>query len=295
MKRILFILTCAAAICAHAVCAGAELPDGDSLMHFKYKGSDREYRLVIPDNLNEARPLVMMMHGYKGKADPDRFGMRQAALRHGFAICFPQGAEDTTGRPGWNVGYPAQKGMKTDDVAFICSLARHIVSEYKLNPDNVFCSGHSNGGEMCYLMADRVPDEFAAFASISGLTLEWMLNSFESREQVPFLEFHGTADKTSMWKGDPDNTGGWGEYISVPLAVGYRAAINRCTHELTEVRPAEENGVQVIVHKYTGGAGGNDVWLYEVIGGTHSLSTSGLDIGEEIMNFFSLYLNGTKQ
>ena len=119
MKRILFILTCAAAICAHAVCAGAELPDGDSLMHFKYKGSDREYRLVIPDNLNEARPLVMMMHGYKGKADPDRFGMRQAALRHGFAICFPQGAEDTTGRPGWNVGYPAQKGMKTDDVASV--------------------------------------------------------------------------------------------------------------------------------------------------------------------------------
>ena len=291
MKRLLFTLACATAIfTSHPAFAGSGLPDTDSLMHFTFEGTDREYRLAIPDSLDESRPLVIMMHGYGGNADPDRFGMKQAALKHGFAICFPQGERDTTGKTGWNIGYPAQKGMKTDDVEFISSLAEHIVSEYNLNPDNVFCAGYSNGGDLCYLIADRKPDEFAALASISGLTMKWVLNSYESTKQIPFIEFHGTADKTSRWGGDPDNTGGWGEYISVPLAVGYRAAVNRCTHEVTETRPAEENGVQVIVHKYTGGQEGNDVWLYEVIGGTHSLYTSGLELGEEIMNFFNRYL-----
>ena len=214
MKRLLFTLACATAIfTSHPAFAGSGLPDTDSLMHFRFDGTDREYRLAIPDSLDESRPLVIMMHGYGGKADPDRFGMKQAALKHGFAICFPQGERDTTGKTGWNIGYPAQKGMKTDDVEFISSLAEHIVSEYNLNPDNVFCSGYSNGGDLCYLIADRKPDEFAALASISGLTMKWVLNSYESTKQIPFIEFHGTADKTSRWGGDPDNTGGWGEYI----------------------------------------------------------------------------------
>lgn len=214
--------------------AGEKMPDGDSLFTFGYKGTERQYRLVVPDSLAAGSPLVIMLHGYGGKADPDRFMMRRAAYRYGFAACFPQGEKDGRGKSCWNVGYPFQQGLRTDDVGFLCALARHIAGTYGLDTRNIFCAGHSNGGEMCYLLAYLRPDVFSAVAPLAGLTLEWMYKSLEAKEPVPLLEIHGTADRTSLWEGDPENEGGWGEYISVPLAAGYWAAVNRCTHEQTD-------------------------------------------------------------
>lgn len=268
--------------------AGEKMPDGDSLFTFGYKGTERQYRLVVPDSLAAGSPLVIMLHGYGGKADPDRFMMRRAAYRYGFAACFPQGEKDGRGKSCWNVGYPFQQGLRTDDVGFLCALARHIAGTYGLDTRNIFCAGHSNGGEMCYLLAYLRPDVFSAVAPLAGLTLEWMYKSLEAKEPVPLLEIHGTADRTSLWEGDPENEGGWGEYISVPLAAGYWAAVNRCTHEQTDTL---HNGArQVIAHKFKGGHNGNEVWLYEMTGGAHSWTEDEIDTGATLWSFFSLYV-----
>ena len=265
--------------------------DGDSLFVFRHGGMERCYRLYVPDGLAAGRPLVVMLHGYGGHASPEAFGIIDAARRYGFAACFPQGAEDARGNACWNVGYPFQEGLRTDDVDFICSLARHLVREYGLDARNVFCTGHSNGGEMCYLMAYRRPDVFAAVAPIAGLTLEWMYRELEAVRPVPLMELHGTADRTSLWEGDPRNEGGWGAYIAVPLAVGYWAAVNSCTYEEREELPAGSSGLRVTAHRYRGGTDGREVWLYEIEGGTHSWSGDVMDTGAEIWRFFSMYLS----
>ena len=141
---------------------------------------------------------------------------------------------------------------------------------------------------MCYLLAYLRPDVFSAVAPLAGLTLEWMYKSLEAKEPVPLLEIHGTADRTSLWEGDPENEGGWGEYISVPLAAGYWAAVNRCTHEQTDTL---HNGArQVIAHKFKGGHNGNEVWLYEMTGGAHSWTEDEIDTGATLWSFFSLYV-----
>ena len=118
----------------------------DSLLVFRHGGMERSYRLYVPDSLAAGRPLVIMLHGYGGHASPEAFGILAAARRYGFAACFPQGAEDARGKSCWNVGYPFQEGLQTDDVDFICSLAAYLVGEYGLDARNVFCTGHSNGG-----------------------------------------------------------------------------------------------------------------------------------------------------
>ena len=56
----------------------------------------------------------------------------------------------------WNVGYPFQAGLKTDDVDFLCKLARYLQKEYNLSRHNTFLTGMPNGGEMCYLMAEKI-------------------------------------------------------------------------------------------------------------------------------------------
>ena len=287
LKMLLAAVLLPAVFCARLP-AGNPGTDGDSLFRFVYKGNERFYRIVVPDSLAEGVPLVMMLHGYGGKADPSRFGIGDAASRFGFVACFPQGAEDARGKTCWNVGYPFQEGLETDDVGFICALAGHIADLYGLDRRNVFCTGHSNGGEMCYLLAYLRPDVFSAVAPLAGLTLKWMYDELEAGKPVPLMEIHGTADSTSVWDGDPANRGGWGEYISVPLAVGYWAAANRCTHEQTDTLSGGRR--PVIAHRFKGGRDGNEVRLYEIVGGAHSWTEDDLDTGAVLWDFFSRYV-----
>lgn len=261
---------------------------------FRHKGMDRTYWLYLPENLPDEAPLVMVLHGYGGSAEGYRPEMMEVAKENGFAVCYPQGAQDKKGKNCWNVGYPFQEGLKTDDVDFICSLARNLQKTYGLSSRNTFLTGMSNGGEMCYLMAYLRPDAFAAFAPIAGLSMEWSYKKYDAIKPVPLMEVHGTEDKTSLWCGDPFNEGGWGEYLAVPQAVAYWAAEARCTHEETTELPLIRN--KVILHKYKGGEpawkGGPaiEVRLYEVVGGKHTWALNDMDTCQEIWDFFKIYL-----
>ena len=260
----------------------------------KHGGMEREYWLYLPSDMKPDAPLVILLHGYKAKAEGYRPEMMSVAEENGFALCYPQGALDGRGKSCWNVGYPFQEGLKTDDVDFLCSLARHLQKKHGLSRENTFLTGMSNGGEMCYLMAYLKPDVFAAFAPIAGLSMEWSYRKHDARKAVPLMEVHGTEDKTSLWEGDPFDEGGWGAYLAVPQAVAYWAAQARCTYEETVELPLVRN--KVVLHRYMGGKpaweGGPaiEVRLYEVIGGKHTWALNDMDTCQEIWNFFSIYL-----
>lgn len=279
------------------------LPEGATRHIFRHKGMEREYILYRPAGLKENAPLVLVLHGYGGRAMKSGAGMNRIADREGFAVCYPQGAVDGRGKTCWNVGYPFQKGLKTDDVDFLMKLATRLCRDNGFDRRNIFLTGMSNGGEMCYLMAYTHPEFFNAIAPIAGLTMEWMRKELKAKGPVPIMEVHGTQDHTSEWKGDPDNAGGWGAYISVPLAIGRWADEARCTHvESTELvqEPAvvqsDRKPNKVILHRYLGGVPAYDggpeieVRLYEVQDGGHSWSDRDMDTYQEIWNFFSKYL-----
>ena len=262
---------------------------------FKHQGLQREYYLYRPAGLKDGAPLVVCLHGYTGSAIRGKAELMDVADRHGFAVCYPQGEKDPKGKTGWNVGYPPQEGMKTDDVDFVAKLVRHLQKEYGFSRENTFLTGMSNGGEMCYLFAQKKPGTFKAIASIAGLTLTNML-PLRYRRPIPFMEVHGTEDRTSEWTGDPENKGGWGAYLAVPVSISYIVAANGCISETTTRLPLREGRNQVILHHFKGGRpafkGGPaaDVLLYEVIGGNHSWSDKDMDTCEAIWEFFSMYL-----
>lgn len=252
-------------------------------------GMERTYTLYLPENLPADAPLVLVLHGYGQTVKPEKYNMMPTADRYGFAVCYPQGEKDGKGKPSWNVGYACQQGYKVDDVKFLCTLAKHLQKKYKLSKPHTFCTGMSNGGEMCYLLAYERPDVFAAVASISGLTMEWMYKTCQTKRPIPLMEVHGTEDRVSEWNGDLENKGGWGAYVSVPLAVGVWVAHNRCTTYACDTLPIKNttNGHRVIAHRYSQGKNGTQVWLYQVMNGKHSWGTDDLDTAEEIWKFFS--------
>ena len=258
----------------------------------KIGGNIRHFKMFLPDGLPEDAPLVFVLHGYGGNGDINTW-MNNAAERHKFALCVPLGLKDPTKHRCWNVGYPFQEGWKVNDVEVMCKMARFVQKKYHLSKKNTFLTGMSNGGEMCYLLAYSKQNTFKALGSLAGLTLVWMYETLEAPKAIPFLEIHGTEDRTSEWWGDLTNKGGWGAYLSVPLAINYLVAKNRCSQIETDTIPGKsfaKNGHRVIHHRYSNPKTHNDVWLYEVVGATHCWCTEDLDTGEEIWKFFSRYL-----
>ena len=240
----------------------------------------------------DGMPLVVVLHGYGGKALGDGLRFIELADLHGFAVCWPQGAEDGTGHSCWNVGYPFQAGYRIDDTAYLRRLVRHLQKNFGVSRRNVFLTGMSNGGEMCYKMAAEHPETFSAIASIAGLTLTSM--STDYRRPIPFMEVHGTDDSVSAWSGDPENRGGWGAYLSVPAALSHIISANRCVGETISEIPSEHK--RVILHHFTEGIpsrkGGpsSEVLLYEVRGGDHSWSERYIPTCDLVWEFFSRYV-----
>lgn len=258
-------------------------------------GVERTYKLYLPAGIKPDAPLVFVLHGYGGNFHLDHVGMNQAADRHGFAVCYPQGAEDGRGKTCWNVGYPFQADMQIDDISFLCKLAAKLQEEHRLSRRATYCTGMSNGGEMCYLLAYSRQDTFAAVAPIAGLTMAWMPEAYPHTRPIPLFEVHGTEDRISEWGGDMENKGGWGAYLPVPDAVGYWVKRNGCEVGHTEELPLKTaDSHRVIAHRYLDAKNGNDVWLYEIIGGGHTWGENDLDIAEEIWRFFSRQKNYNK-
>lgn len=85
------LLLFAASIC-RAQSVAPETPD----YILRSGGMERTYKLHLPAGLPENAPLVVVLHGYGGNNNPDRFAMNATADRHGFRRLLPAGRERRT-------------------------------------------------------------------------------------------------------------------------------------------------------------------------------------------------------
>lgn len=165
----------------------------------KNQGLEREYYLYRPEGLKAGAPLVIVLHGYGGSALKGKKAMMDVADKNGFAVCYPQGIKDPKGKPGWNVRYPSQEGMKTDDVKFLIALSKELQKRFDLSPKNTFLTGMSNGGDIIYLIAMRAPKAFKPWPrSPDCSSTGWRRNIPTS---IRFLSWRFTAHRTTLPNG----------------------------------------------------------------------------------------------
>ena len=263
---------------------------------FAYGDTVRTYAMYLPKDLKPGAPLVIYTHGY-GSKTRWRTGLNGTAEREGFAVCYPDGAPDSRGKDGWKVGYPPQESMTIDKVLaeFFTKLKEEVCSRFNLSRENSFMAGMSNGGDLCYQLAFTAPGLFRAYASVAGLLFECTYLNNPLPQPVPFMEIHGDADKTSMWEGDHENTGGWGRYIPVPLAVSTMATANRCCSMRTETFPTLTDSTRTITRTiYYDAPSGFDVEVYKVGGAPHSWHVKDVNTHEVVWRFFKQYLVNTE-
>ena len=264
-----------------------------SILH---NGISRDYILYIPENLPTNAPLVVVSHGYTSSAKTMMAysGMNKIADEEKFLVVYPQGTKDQRGNNFFNVGYEFHASSKVDDLGFIKALVTKLTDDYQVNPNHIFATGMSNGGDLSYFLACYASDMFQAVAPIAGTMMQTTIETCKPQRGMPIFAVHGKADEVTYFDGDMANRDKWGPYPGIPAVIEHWVDVNAVEIskqvDLDNITNFTASNEALSFDRYLSETSDHEVWLYIHSGG-HDWSLKELDTSSEIWNFFTRYIN----
>lgn len=266
-------------------------------------GRDRSYLLHVPKGYDAATPtpVVLLLHGTGESGDKYLEGANWAnqADEAGFIVIAPNALpvqrdkeESLTNPSLWD--FAVLGGGEGSDVQFIDAAIADVSSKFNVDASRIYCTGHSSGGGMTFLLGVVRTSKFAAIGVVAspfvGVSQDIGLN-------LPTIYIQGTADPIVPVEG---GDGGLLGALVPPLETTLSgwAAILSC--DTPRAVTSNENGVQVSSYAACEGAAPFLVYLIEGQGhkwpGSNvpaspafivGPSTESLDATSEIWAFFS--------
>lgn len=161
-----FLATLTAGLCLCTMAAEA----GTSSHALPFEGKERSYELVAPDKPSDGPlPLVIALHPYPGNGTmmAELTGFSELAEKEGFLVAYPNGLNDA-----FNAIICCGD---ENDVGFIGAVIEKIAADHPVDRQRIYATGISNGGDMTYKLAARLPGVFAAIGPVSGgMSGDWM-------------------------------------------------------------------------------------------------------------------------
>jgi polyhydroxybutyrate depolymerase len=275
-------------------CTGYSAPTKrDYTLTIKHGGLKRTAVVHIPPGYDGTKPVALVFNNHGNM----HYASMQAKMSHlnefadkrNVVTVAPQGTGGLA--TGWNVGKSPMGYVydKVDDVGFFKAMLDELDKTICLDKRQVYCTGFSLGGSMCYRLSCDEADKFAAIASVSGP--DGTVTCKPSRP-VPLLHIHGTADSFAGYK--PDKNGGI--YKGAEFYVSNHAKRSGCSNK-TKVTFTKgkvtcktyegcKDNVEVTLCTVEGGGHtwpGGDGWL---LGGTVNKD---IKASEMILDFFAKY------
>ena len=264
-----------------------------SILH---NGISRDYILYIPENLPTNAPLVVVSHGYTSSAKTmmSYSGMNKVADEEKFLVVYPQGTKDQRGNNFFNVGYEFHASSKVDDLGFIKALVKKLTDDFQVNPNHIFATGMSNGGDLSYFLACYASDMFQAVAPIAGTMMQTTIETCKPQKGMPIFAVHGKADEVTYFDGDMANRDKWGPYPGIPAVIEHWVDVNAVEIskqvDLDNITNFTASNEALSFDRYLSETSDHEVWLYIHSGG-HDWSLKELDTSSEIWKFFTRYIN----
>ncbi|MGW4396370.1 alpha/beta hydrolase family esterase [Amycolatopsis nivea] len=260
----------------------ATSPGTTTVEHLTSGGIDREYRIYVPARYNPHRqyPVVLSYHGHGRTAE---YQEELSGFSGSDVIAvYPQGVAGTDGKSAWT---GAPYSAPVDDVRFTGDLLTSLQHRLCVDPSRIYAAGKSNGGGFVGVLACRMADRIAAFAPVSGAFYPQGGTCHPSRK-VALLDFHGTADTTIPYTGNPAKG-----LPSIPDWLNGWAARDRCFPYPVSVSPVRNVVKQwwpgcSLVHYRMEGAG--HVWP-STRPNNDTDTPSALDATPVILQFFKAH------
>lgn len=175
-------------------------PHANQIDTIRHDGDLRTYKLYVPPAYSEGSEtsLIIALHGFGNTSTEmeQTSNLNKKADLEGFIVVYPDAKNYPNGDNNtqfWNSGgFREQTTGGTNDVGFISDVIDIIQKHYSINPNQIFATGFSNGGSMCFKLGYELSCKIAAIAPHSGY-----MNFIPEKPAdciVPLLHVHGTQD-----------------------------------------------------------------------------------------------------
>lgn len=272
-------------------------------------GIERTYDLYVPEGIDISKvvPLVLVLHGGggQGKGMIKLTGFNEVADVHNFIVVYPDGI-DKHWNDGREINSRINNGKIVDDVLFISKLIDTLKSIYKIDSNQVFVTGISNGGFMSFRLACDIPEKITAIAAVaSSMTVEQYSNCHPS-STIPVMIISGDQDPLVPFEGGEIGfklLKKRGKVVSVKETVQFWVKNNECKNEpiISTVDSSIDVDTKAINYLYTGGKKNSRVNYWFIEGGGHTWpggyqylpkliigrTSRQINASEEIWKFFS--------
>jgi len=258
-----------------------QLPGVLATGKLEWQGHERSYLYYKPKRRAPRHGLVFVMHGSGGDPQQARlsyaYEFERLADIFGFFVVYPQGYEKHFNGCRKKGPYAAN-ALDIDDVGFLRALTRQFVIEHGADPEAVFATGISNGGQMALRLALEAPDLVAAVAPVAtSMPTARNMDCSLSGLPVPLLLINGTDDPMNPYQGGKvalyGLVGDRGQVVSSLESVEYWARLAGHSQQparftLPDMAPDDSSTTEVTLWRQPGL---ESVALYTVHGGGHNV------------------------
>ncbi|GAB3507181.1 hypothetical protein GCM10027442_12180 [Emticicia fontis] len=166
---------------------------------------DRTFRFHLPATNPDCNlPVLMAFHGDGGTGAgmETTTGFSNLADANNFIAVYP---DKLSGQSyfSYRIDQPAYLNAQIDST-FMLAIINYLYTNYGINKNRVYATGHSSGANMTYFASAKLFNAFAAFAPVAGFPQDYsgtdvwqnIINNVNT-PKVPLMHIHGTADVTS--------------------------------------------------------------------------------------------------
>ncbi|MBV2130323.1 alpha/beta hydrolase [Arsukibacterium indicum] len=255
-------------------CGGSDSEPADSNV---IKLADRQYTLVLPAGYRPEQDykLLLAFHGSGGSSADMQRTAGFSSYSNDYIVAYPQ-----AGTIEWNEGCNCNiaNRLGIDDLGFVDQVIADISAKHRVNQDEIYAAGFSQGGLFTQNLACNRSSRFKAFAVVAAPMSGQLWQSCAPAEPVSIMMVMGKNDSVLPYNGYTHSNFG---LVSAPQAIARFASLNNSL-PLAQRQTLAADQVELL--SYSNGA--QKAELFSIKQGQHQWTFSPFDTSAEILTFF---------